>query len=217
MGFISDVGDFFEDLWDGLWGENDWESGGSSSGSGGGSDDDDDGTYGPPIAPGFGENGNNEVYVPKTFDEWLKDQGLSQDVESEDYFGAFYEKTADSLVEQAFENKRKTITQAENIANKQGTASHTAYDIASNNFSKRSEQTFTKGLSNSGFSNYLSGISYLAYRDEIGENAESKQDAITSANNNYGDQKNDAYKDMNDDIQKREDELLNQYNKYANK
>ena len=227
MSFFQDVGDFFEDMWSSLWGEDEWQR--EHSDYDNGYDDYDDGDssdsdfIGPMPAPDWKPNGGggsglgndylNNYLKPKTFDEWLADQGLSQDVDHEDYFGSFYEKSADSLIEQALQNQTNTIKKAEDIANKQGTASHTAYDISSNNFSQNSERTFSKGLSNSGFSNYLKGISYLAYRDEMGNNSEAKSNAITNANIDYSNQESDAVKDMNDAIAKREKELLDMYNK----
>lgn len=215
--FWDKTKDFFSGIWDWLTGDRPVDNTNNES----------DGTSGETIGQkNYHEReelksdaiGYAGAYIkPKTFDEWLSDQKLSRDEQNENYFGNFYKKTAKSLLDQAYTNKTNATNSAEVNASRAGTASHNAYKVADSNYSNASERMSSSGLSNSGFSNYLKGISYLAYRDELAKNTNSKIDAISKAESNYSNTSNQIEQDKAKQISDREQELLKLYLDSVNK
>ncbi|MEG1520333.1 MAG: hypothetical protein RR458_05020 [Clostridia bacterium] len=214
--FWESIGNWFSDLWDRIvnpdTGEKDPDSGGGGSGGGGGTNQSWDNYHDREKLKGDSIGYVGTYIKPKTFDEWLGDQKLSRDEKSENYFGNFYKKTAKSLVDQAYSNKESAMKNANTTASRAGTASHNAYNVASSNFSNGSERMFSNGLKNSGFSNYLKGISYLAYRDEINKTNNAKLDSIATADKNYTNSVTQIESHQAKQIADREKELLKLYN-----
>lgn len=152
----------------------------------------------------------------KTFNEWLKVQGLSREKKDENYFGRYYIDEAKSLINQANLDKDSAINIANRNARRAGTASHNAYDIASSKFSSNNEHIFDKGLSNSGFEDYLQGIAYLAYRDDLLKTNNVKANAISQAENTFSETKANYLSNQKNSISKRESELYDYYLKDLN-
>ncbi len=153
-----------------------------------------------------------EYQKPKTFSEWLDGQGLSNDENSQNYFGNYFKKSAESLEKQAYSDYSANKSNINALANSQGIASHNAYKIASSDFSKNNELLYANGLTNSGFDSYLKGLTYLAYRDEILKNNQNKMENLNLAENKLNSSLNEIETNLYKDIADKESELINLYN-----
>ncbi|MBR2495838.1 MAG: hypothetical protein IKB66_01155 [Clostridia bacterium] len=106
----------------------------------------------------------------KTFSKWLEDLGMSEDENSENYYGKYIDSAYEGRVSNAISSYNSSLKNAENLLKNSNTYAENAYNKAISSFNKRSENLYQNGLKHSGYDSYLKGISYVSYRDEIAKN-----------------------------------------------
>lgn len=148
---------------------------------------------------------------PKSFTSWLSELGLSNDENSEKYFGNYFKNASDSLLKAAYSDKEYNILNAKKERFENNLSAGNAYKISQSDFNSKAQTLYKKGLKNSGFDSYLKGIAYLGYRDEIAKNNASYENSVREYNKAYSDKESEIKADTNEKIAERESELLKLY------
>lgn len=148
---------------------------------------------------------------PKSFTEWLSEIGLSNDENSEKYYGNYFKEASESLLKSAYSDKEYNVLKAQKDRFAQNLAAGNAYNISQSDFNSKAQTLYKKGLKNSGFDSYLKGIAYLSYRDEIAKNNAKYADSVLEYEKAYADKQAEIKADTSEKIANRSEELLKLY------